>query len=107
MNALANALRANALRPAAQAKIAAEAGVTLRQAARARANKPINAGAYLALCGVIGIDPIDGAPRPVKVVSPNVEWWLLSNALQITRSLRQLNQRAAAKLIGVSPSTVC
>jgi hypothetical protein len=81
--------------------------VTPRQAALARVGKPINAGAYLALCGAAGLDPVHGASRPVKTVSSNVAWWLLSAALYITRGLRRLDQRSAAKAIGVSPSTVC
>jgi transcriptional regulator with XRE-family HTH domain len=104
MNALANAVATSASSTAA---LAAEAGITGRQVALARAGKPINAGAYLALCGAVGINPVDGSERPVKFVSPNVEWWLLGTALRVTRGLRRLNQRSAAKLIGVSPSTVC
>ena len=34
-------------------------------------------------------------------------WWFLSGALYITRSLKKLDQRAAAKLIGVLPASVC
>jgi Flp pilus assembly CpaE family ATPase len=62
--------------------------------ALARAGKPINAGAYLALCGAAGIDPVDCACRPAKAVS--------STALFITRGVRRVDQRSAAKLIGVS-----
>ena len=65
------------------------------------------AGAYLALCAAVGIDPIDGKPRHVKELSSNVVWWLLSGALHITRSLKKLDQRTAAKVIGISPATVC
>jgi transcriptional regulator with XRE-family HTH domain len=50
---------------------------------------------------------MDGTRRPPKAVSSNVEWWLVGAALSITRRLRRLNQRRAAKEIGVSPSTVC
>jgi DNA-binding XRE family transcriptional regulator len=107
MSALANALQASASSPAALVAIAVQADVTPRQVALARAGKPINAGAYLALCSAVGIDPVDGASRPVKTVSANVVWWLLSAALYISRGLRRLDQRSAAKAIGVSPSTVC
>jgi DNA-binding XRE family transcriptional regulator len=106
-NALSVAMQLGAPSHDALADIACQAGVTVRQAALARAGKPINAGAYLALCGVAGVDPIDGSPRQIKTVSPNVVWWQLSGALYITRGLRRLDQRSAAKLIGVSPSTVC
>jgi DNA-binding XRE family transcriptional regulator len=107
MSAPANAMRSAASSLVTVAALADQAGVTPRQVSLARAGKPINAGAYLALCGAIGIDPVDGSPRPVKTVSANVEWRLLGTALHITRNLRQLNQRSAAKAIGVSPSTVC
>jgi DNA-binding Xre family transcriptional regulator len=107
MSGFANTLQTLAPSPAALVGLAAQAGVTPRQVSLARAGKPINAGAYLALCGAIGVDPVDGSPRPVKSVSSNIEWWLLSHALHITRGLRPLNQRSAAKVIRVSPSTVC
>jgi DNA-binding XRE family transcriptional regulator len=107
MSALANTLQASASSSAALAAIAVRAAITPRQVALARAGKPINAGAYLALCGAAGLDPIEGSPRPIKAVSPNVEWWLLGMALRVTRGLQRLNQRGAAKAIGVSPSTVC
>jgi hypothetical protein len=107
MRALANALQIVAASPAALTGVAASAGVMPRQVALARANKPINAGAYLAICGAAGLDPVDGLPRPIKSVSPNVEWWLLGTALRLTRGLRRLNQRSAAEAIGTSSSTVC
>lgn len=87
--------------------VARRAGVQSKLASMARAGKQINAGAHLALCAATGIDPVDGKSRPVKDLSPNVAWWLLSGALYITRSLKKLDQRAAAKVIGISPATVC
>jgi DNA-binding Xre family transcriptional regulator len=104
---LAGALKAAAPTSATLAKLADSAGVDRRQASLARAGKPIAAGPHLALCGRIGIDPLDGAARVPKIVSPNVEWWLLAAGLYITRGLRGLDQRRAAKAIGISPSTVC
>lgn len=107
MNHLSEAMRRTASSPDDLADIARKADVSVRQAAVARAGKPINSGAYLALCGAAGVDPLSGLPRPTKTVSSNVEWWLLSHALHITRGLKGLNQRKAAKLIGISTSTVC
>ena len=107
MSALSDALKVSASTWADLDAIARQAGITPRQASMARAGKQIHAGAHLALCATIGIDPIDGKMRPVKVLSPNVVWWLLSGELYITRSLKKLDQRAAAKLIGVSPVSVC
>jgi hypothetical protein len=107
MNALAVMLQSTASSWADLDAVARRAGVESRIASMARAGKPINAGAHLALCAATGIDPIDGRARPTKELSSNVVWWLLSGALYITRSLKKLDQRAAAKLIGVSPATVC
>ena len=107
MSALSDALQSTASSWADFDAVAQHAGVTPRQASMARAGKPINAGAHLALCAATGIDPVNGKSRPVKELSPNVVWWLLSGALYITRSLKKLDQRSAAKFIGVSPATVC
>jgi transcriptional regulator with XRE-family HTH domain len=107
MNALLNALQSSAPSWALLDETARRAGVTSRQASLARAGKPVNAGAYLALCAATGIDPIDGKSRPAKVLSPNVVWWLLSGALYITRHLKKLDQRAAAEVIGISAASVC
>jgi DNA-binding XRE family transcriptional regulator len=105
MTALADALRA--LPPAALKRLAVETGVLPRQVSSARVGKPIGAGAYLALCGAVGIDAVDGSLRPPKMVSASVIWWVLSAALYVTRNLRRLDQRSAAKLMGISPATVC
>jgi transcriptional regulator with XRE-family HTH domain len=107
MNALPNALQSSASSWAALDEMARRARVTSRQASLARAGKPVNAGAYLALCAATGIDPVDGKSRPAKSLSPNVVWWLLSGALYITRNLKKLDQRAAAEAIGISAATVC
>jgi DNA-binding XRE family transcriptional regulator len=107
MSSLADMLQSSASSWAMLDAIAHQAGVTPRQASMARAGKPINAGAYLALCAAVGVDPVSGSARPEKPLSPNVVWWLLSAALYITRNLRRLDQRAAADAIGISPATVC
>jgi transcriptional regulator with XRE-family HTH domain len=107
MNALSTALQSLGSSWAALDSLAREARVTPRQVSLARSGKPINAGAHLALCAAVGIDPVDSKPRPVKVLSPNIVWWILSGALYITRNLKKLDQRAAAKVIGISPATVC
>ena len=107
MNSLSAALQSTASSWSALDAVARQAGVAPRLASMARAGKPINAGAYLALCAATGIDPVDGKDRPVKTLSPNVAWWVLSGALYITRGLKKLDQRAAAKVIGISPATVC
>ena len=75
MNALASSLQSPALSSSALMSLARQAGVVPRQASFARAGKAINAGANLALCAAAGVDPVDGASRPVKDVSANVVWW--------------------------------
>ena len=107
MNALSNALQSSAPSWAALDELARRAGVTSRQVSLARAGKPVNAGAHLALCAATGIDPVDGRSRPAKVLSPNVVWWFLSGALYITRHPKKLDQRAAAEAIGISAASVC
>jgi transcriptional regulator with XRE-family HTH domain len=107
VSALSEILRSTASSWTDLDAVARRAGVQSKLASMARAGKPINAGAHLALCAATGIDPVDGRPRPVKDLSPNVVWWLLSGALHITRSLQKLDQRDAAKVIGISPATVC
>jgi transcriptional regulator with XRE-family HTH domain len=104
---LAAELRAIAPTSAALAEIADRAGVGRRQALLARAGKPIGAGAHLALCGAIGIDPMDGAPCPSRTVPPHIAWWLVAAALFITRTSRRLDQRRAAQITGMSAATVC
>jgi DNA-binding Xre family transcriptional regulator len=107
MNALSNELQSSASSWSALDEMARRAGVTSRQVSLARAGKPVNAGAYLALCAVTGIDPVDGKSQPAKALSPNVVWWLLSGALYVTRHLKKLDQRTAAEIIGISAASVC
>jgi transcriptional regulator with XRE-family HTH domain len=107
MNALSNVLQSSASSWAALDAIAGEAGVMSRQVSLARAGKPVDAGAFLALCAVTGVDPVGGASRPARTLTPNVAWWLLSWALYTTRALKKLDQRAAAEAIGISAASVC
>ena len=107
MNALSNALQSSASSWPALDAIARQAGVTSRQASLARAGRPVNAGAYLALCAASGVDPAAETSRPPKPLSPNVAWWLLSGALYITRNLEKLDQRSTAEAIGISAASVC
>jgi DNA-binding XRE family transcriptional regulator len=90
--------------------IADRVGADMRGAilrARARAGKPINAGAYLALCGAIGLDPVDGSARQMKHVPAHVAWPMVGAGLRIARRLRHQDQRSAARVIGISAATLC
>ena len=93
MNALSNALQLSASSWPQLDAVARRVGVPSRQASMARAGKPINAGAHLALCAAVGIDPVDGTSRPAKELSPNVVWWLLSGALYIPFEAEHLLHR--------------
>jgi DNA-binding XRE family transcriptional regulator len=104
---LAKALQVAAPSSTALAEIADRAGGLRRQIFRARAGKQINAGAFLALCAVIGIDPVNGLPRPVRVVPSSIAWPMVGAALRIARRLRHHDQRSAAQVIGMSAATVC
>jgi DNA-binding XRE family transcriptional regulator len=88
--------------------IADRVGTDMRSAIfRARAGKPINAGAYLALCGAFGLDPVDGSARQVKRVPAHVAWPMVGAGLRIARRLRHQDQRSAARVIGISAATLC
>jgi hypothetical protein len=72
---LAAIVRTVAVPPVSAVEISDRVGVDMRGAiVRARAGKPINAGAYLALCGALGVDPLNGSPRPMKHVPSRVAW---------------------------------
>jgi hypothetical protein len=105
---LAAALRQLAPSPAAAVEIADRAGADMRRHVfRARAGKPINAGAFLALCGAIGVDPVDCSPRAPRRVSARIEWRLVGAGLRIVRLVLRQDQRSAAKAIGISAATLC
>jgi MT-A70 len=103
---LAAALKGVAPSPAAAVEIADRAGADMRgHIFRARAGKPINAGAFLAICGALGIDPVDGSTRPPRAVPACIAWPLVGAGLRIVR--RHQGQRSAAKTIGISAATLC
>jgi hypothetical protein len=105
---LASVLREMAPNSSAAVEIADRAGPDLRrQVFRARAGKPIHAGAFLALCGAVGIDPASGTVRPSKKVPPEIMWPMVGTGLKIVRRLRYLDQRAAAQIVGASAATIC
>jgi DNA-binding Xre family transcriptional regulator len=93
---------------ASPADIADHIGGDMRRAIfRAPAGKPINAGAYLALCGAVGLDPVDGLPRPTRRGPAHVSWSSVGAALKFARGLRHQDQRSAAKAMGISAATLC
>jgi DNA-binding Xre family transcriptional regulator len=96
------------LTPAAAVEIADRTGPEMRRLVfRARAGRPINAGAFLAICAAIGIDPVDGSSRAPRAVPARVAWRMVGVGLSIARRLRRQDLRSAAKVIGISASTLC
>jgi hypothetical protein len=92
---------------AAACEIADRAGADLRRHVfRARAGRPVNAGAFLALCGAAGIDPVDGSARSPKRVPAGIAWSLVGEGLRITRRLRREELRSAARHVRLSPATL-
>jgi hypothetical protein len=105
---LAFVLREVAPNGSAAVEIADRVGPDMRcQVFRARAGKPIHAGAFLALCGAVGIDPASGTERPSKKVAPEIAWPMVGARLKFVRRLRYLDQRAAAQIVGTSAATIC
>jgi DNA-binding XRE family transcriptional regulator len=105
---LAAVLREIAPSPAAAVEIADRAGPDMRgHVFRARAGKPVNPGAFLALCGAVGIDPADGSARTPRRVPPRIAWLMVGAGLRIVRRLRHQDQRSAAKAVGISAATLC
>jgi DNA-binding Xre family transcriptional regulator len=105
---LAAALKKIATTPAAAVEIADRAGDDMRRSVlRARAGKAINAGAFVALCAAVCIDPVDGARRPPKRMPACIAWPMVGAGLRIARRLRHQKLRSAAKLMGISATTLC
>jgi DNA-binding XRE family transcriptional regulator len=105
---LAGVLKEIAPSPSAAVEIAERAGPDMRgHVFRARSGKPINAGAFVALCGAVGIDPVDGSARPPRRVPSRITWPMVGAGLRIVRRLRHQDQRSAARTIGISAATLC
>jgi hypothetical protein len=105
---LAAALGKVASSTGAAVEIADRAGSGMRGPVfRARAGKPINAGAFLAICAAIGIDPTDGSSRAPRAIPARIAWPMVGAGLRIARRLRRDDMRSAAKVIGISASTLC
>jgi DNA-binding XRE family transcriptional regulator len=105
---LAAVLREVAPSADAAVEIADRAGPYMRgHVFRARSGKPINAGAFVALCGAVGIDPLDGSVRSPRRVPSGIAWPMVGAGLRIVRRLRHQDQRSAAKTIGISAATLC
>jgi hypothetical protein len=89
------------------AAVSDQAGVPRRMGFRARNGHKVSATAYLLLCLAVGTEPSKGslvAKAPRRGAS--IAWWAFGSALFLTRSLRRLDLRTAAQLVGVSAATL-
>jgi hypothetical protein len=96
------------LSPAEMAALSDRTGVQRKIGARARAGRKVNATSYLLLCSAAGVDVTTGAAVVVKEprAGSSILWWIFGSALFLTRSLRALDLRSAADLVGVSAATL-
>lgn len=84
--------------------LAQTADVDRRLISRVLAGQPINASAYLKLCGALGLDPVTGKPVPATAIG-NIEWWFFAGDLREKRIAKKLTCRAAAEEAGIAPTT--
>lgn len=91
----------------ASSALAAQAGVTLRQAANAITGRPVAAGAFLRLCVVVQHDPAPDIEYPAPSEPREFDCILFAMALRIIRGLNGDTERAAGKKMQMSATTVC
>jgi hypothetical protein len=96
------------LSPAEMAALSDRMGLQRKIGARARAGRKVNATSHLSLCAAVGIDVATGAAVVAKEpwAGASIIWWIFASALFLTRSLRGLDLRSAADLVGVSAATL-
>ena len=101
------AILAAAMKPyqkAAFADLVDRAGVPKASAWRARAGahgRPTRAEHHLRLCAVLGIDPVNGHAIPPRAPAPLLAWFFAC-AVKGNRFLKGHNIRQAAKVMGIS-----
>jgi len=102
------ALHLQDLSLAEMAALSDRTGVQRKIGARARAGRKVNATSYLLLCSAAGIDVTTGTAVVAKEpwAGSSIIWWIFGSALFLTRSLRGLDLRSAADLVGVSAATL-
>lgn len=91
----------------AEARLAAQAGVSMRVWRRAAGGRPVAADAHMAICAALFLDPVTiFAPRPVTPIAGPVCWATLGAGVRVTREMRSHSVREAAKAAGISAATV-
>jgi len=89
------------------ATVSDQAGISRRMGFRARNGHKVSATTHLLLCLAVGTEPSRGSsvPKAPRRVA-SIAWWAFGSALFLTRSLRRLDLRTAAQLVGVSAATL-
>ena len=90
--------------------IALRAGVDARQAANALKARPVETRAFLRLCLASGHDPLPEYPWPDTKVWPQPASFdapFFGMAIYLFRGANKHSHRQAAKLIDISPATLC
>ncbi len=101
------ARRLQVFSPVEMAALSDRAGVQRKIGARARARRKIGATAYMLLCSAAGIDAATGAPATVVPrAGATIVWWMFGSGLFLTRTIKRLDLRLAANLVGVSAATL-
>jgi hypothetical protein len=89
------------------AALSDRAGVQRKIGARARAGRKVSATAYMLLCWAAGIDAATGVPTAMAPrASHSIVWWIFGSGLFLTRTVKRLDLRVAADLVGVSAATL-
>jgi hypothetical protein len=95
------------LTPAQMAFASERAGIARRVGAQARKSKRISATPYMLLCAASGLDPVSGDLVAVfPRAGASIHWCAFAAALLITRQVRRLGIRSAARQAGVSIATL-
>ena len=91
------------------AGIAVKAGVTARQMMNAQSARPVTTVAYLRICAAIRFDPAPDIPKYAAFpdTPSDFDFAFFSMAFWMKRGMNLHTDRQAAKLVGVSPSTIC
>jgi hypothetical protein len=103
---LAQVLKEIAPSPRALSALAVRADLSRRVIGRAASGQAINASAYLRLCGLLGLDPVNGDKHEPREIG-DVQWWFFGWGVKGARLLRKTSVRQAARISGVCNATIC
>lgn len=84
--------------------LAPQFGKALR---RIKAEQTVNANDFLQLCARVGIDPVEGKRVQPNAITAPLNLTLLGICCTMQRHWHNLDQRDAAKKIGISAASIC